>query len=249
MILAAGLSFPMFDFVLRSALFCVLRFCRKNKKVNASEEDKGEKTDKKMVEEKAKKRYKRRVHKNKAKGEEKADSADRREREKIDGGEEENKRQSGAGQGRSLQESIHPFIRRVLESAQHVDGEQIGEFLRSLRDNHGFDMGELDEFLVNFNWREALHILPFLVEFAETFNEASGAQKEQLVISMIVKLATLAKQEHYFDEDAIFSLRIIITTIVDVSRGEFRINAKSTSNCFALMKHGGKWGLKHVKCC
>ena len=148
---------------------------------------------------------------------------------------------------RPIARSSHPFVQKVVEMSQTIDGDQISQLFESMR-KHGLDIGEVDEFLVDFDWSTALQLLPFLMEFAESFKELSGAEKEQRVVSLVVKLAKLAKQDKYVDEDAILSLRIIISTIVDVSRGEFALNEKTSKNFVSLIKHGGSWATRHVAC-
>lgn len=147
----------------------------------------------------------------------------------------------------SIARSVHPFVQTVLALAEQVDGDQISKLFEAMR-KHGLDIGGIDEFLVDFDWNTALQLLPFLMEFVETFQDATGAEKEQKVVSLIIALATLAKKEHYLDEDGILSLRIIIATLIMVSKGEFKLDGKASKNFLSLLKHGGSWATKHVRC-
>lgn len=157
------------------------------------------------------------------------------------------KRRKVARKSRSIAKSVHPFVQTVVQLSQEIDGDQISALFQAMRE-HGLDIGEVDEFLVEFDWNTALQLLPFLMEFVETFKDASGAEKEQKVVSLLIRLAKLANKEHYLDEDGILSLRIIIATLIQVSKGEFKLDSKASKNFLSLIKHGGSWATKHVRC-
>lgn len=156
--------------------------------------------------------------------------------------------------GSTLASSVDPFVRRAVELSQQLDGEDVKALLSGVLAKHDAELGRVDDVLLQFDWDTALKLLPFLMEYVDAMRDAdgqaiSGAEKEERTVAMLLKLSALAKREDFLDEHAIFTLRLVISTAVQVSRGEFDINNPATRrNALQAVGHAVSWALKHCAC-
>ena len=137
-----------------------------------------------------------------------------------------------------------PYYEALTDIAQGIDAEQVRSLLR-LAQSRGFDVGTIDDFLIDFDWEAALQLLPYLMEYAETLNNAESAEKEKQTLALLLRIAELAGVDAMFDEHAVATLRIVIEKLAEVSKGQYRINLGRLAR---LVKASGSWMLRHCAC-
>lgn len=142
-----------------------------------------------------------------------------------------------------LQSSANLFVQSVLLLASTIDTSSVAEFLASKGHKN------LANYLSNFDWQAALRLLPYLVEFADSFTNLSGAEKEKQVLALCVKIAQMANVSDMIDEDALESIRIIIATMCDIGSGKFSINAEQQIRCMSFTTRFVRWLARHQPCC
>lgn len=148
---------------------------------------------------------------------------------------------------RGIYVSDDPFVQKALEVSRQLDGDDVKALLRKFQDR-GMNLGgSVDDFLLTFDWDATLLLLPFLLEYADTMKDAPGHVKEEQTIALIIKLVQLAGHEEFIDENAIHTLRLVIATAIDISKGKFELNAKTGRNALSAALHSFKWSLTH--CC
>lgn len=142
-----------------------------------------------------------------------------------------------------LQSSANLFVQSVLLIASTIDTSSVAEFLASKGHKN------LANYLSNFDWQAALRLLPYLVEFADSFQDLTGAEKEKQVLALCVKIAQMANVGDMIDEDALESIRIIIATMCDIGSGKFSINAEQQIRCLTFTTRFVRWLTRHQPCC
>ena len=147
-----------------------------------------------------------------------------------------------------LLQSADPFVRGAIEMSKSLDGDDVRALLQGLAKNHDTDLGNFDDYLLQFDWDSALKLLPMIMEYADTLKDSSGEEKEQKTIALLLRLAYLAGYPELLDEYAISTLRLVIATTVQVSKGEFKINAQVRRNALQVVGNSISWAIKHCKC-
>jgi len=138
-----------------------------------------------------------------------------------------------------------PYYTALIDVAHSIDPEDIRALLRKLQ-SRGFDLGNVDDFLVDFDWDSALRLLPFLMEYAESMRSASsGAEKEKQTLALLLRIATLAGVEDKFDEHAVTTLRIVIEKLSEMSKGQYKINIGRFARLLGAISG---WLLRHCSC-
>jgi hypothetical protein len=143
-----------------------------------------------------------------------------------------------------VKRSSSPYYDALLDVAKGIDAEFIRALLRQAQ-SRGFDIGSVDDYLIEFNWEAALRLLPFLMEYAETLSSADGAEKERQTLALLLRIAELAGVDAMFDEHAVATLRIVIEKLAEVLKGEYRINLGRLAR---FVKSLAAWSLRHCAC-
>jgi hypothetical protein len=142
-----------------------------------------------------------------------------------------------------LESSQSEIVKSILILAAAIDASNVASILAAAGHKN------IAEYLQKFDWQSALRLLPHLVEFADSFGDLSGAEKEKKVLALILRIAQMANVAEMVDEDAIESIRIIVATLCDIAKGKFKINAEQKARCFTLSARTLTWFVRHQPCC
>lgn len=135
----------------------------------------------------------------------------------------------------------------IYKLAVDVAGNEVSALLARAAER-GFAAAGAPNFLASLNWNALLQLLPFIIEYCETFREMPGAEKEAKALSLIVKLSDVAGHSDLIDDNALTTLRLLIKTTIDVSKGNFEINAETKRAIGQAVVAAITWLFAHCRC-